>query len=131
MRLFNLTDQPLPRQKEALKLTLKKAGIVLKPGDFVDLPKNFSLGQVAGWVHSGWAAVDELPKWYQMEPVPEPKAKKEPEPEEEPEKAIEVDVGAMTATVKAGEDGELGTEDDEVTIKPKTKKAKTKKRGKR
>lgn len=119
MRLFNLTDQPLPRQKEALKLTLRKAGIVLKPGDFVDLPKNFSLGQVAGWIHSGWASVNDLPKWYQMEPVPEPKAKAVPE-----EKSVEVDVGVMTATVEAGEDGELGTDDDEVTIKPRTKKAK-------
>lgn len=121
MRLFNLTDQPLPRQKEALNLTLRKAGIVLKPGDFVDLPKNFSLGQVAGWIHSGWASVNDLPKWYQMEPVPEPKSKASPETEE---KSVEVDVGVMTATVEAGEDGELGTDDDEVTIRPKTKKAK-------
>ena len=46
------------------------------------------------------------------EPVEEPK---------EADKPLVVDVGIMTATVDPGDDGELGTDDDVVTIKPNVK----------
>ena len=39
---------------------------------------------------------------------------------------VEIDVGVMTATVEAGSDGELGTEDDTVTITPRKKTKKKK-----
>ena len=44
------------------------------------------------------------------------KVGKAPDPSE---KGIKVQVGVMEATVDPGDDGELGTDDDEVTIKPK------------
>lgn len=43
-------------------------------------------------------------------------------PETKTKKAVDVDVGAMQVTVKAGADGKLGTKDDKVEIKPKPKK---------
>jgi uncharacterized C2H2 Zn-finger protein len=46
------------------------------------------------------------------------KVGKAPDPAE---KGIKVQVGVMEATVKAGADGKLGTDDDEVTITPTTK----------
>lgn len=41
-----------------------------------------------------------------------------------PDKKIEVEVGVMKATVEPGQDGELGTKDDKVDIKPQSKKGK-------
>jgi hypothetical protein len=133
MRLFNLTDKALPRKSAAEPQTLRKAGIVIEPGGFVDTPKNFMLGTVGGWITSGKVAVDQPPAWYLEAKPPEPKAeepvvKEAPEPEPE-EKKVEVDVGAMTVTVEPGEDGELGTDDDEVDITPKKRSRKKAKKG--
>ena len=41
----------------------------------------------------------------------------------EKSKEVKVEVGVMEATVAAGEDGKLGTDDDKVEIKPKSKKS--------
>jgi|GEM_PF-5638334 len=51
------------------------------------------------------------------DPVDEPEMDVDDEPKGD-DKPITVDVGAMTAEIDPGEDGELGTEDDEVTISP-------------
>ena len=143
MLLFNLTDKTLPRQKTAHPQTLRKAGIVLEPGKSVDTPKNFMLGTIGGWITSGKVAVGQPPAWYladepgKEKPTefedPKPTEKKGEPPTARPpnEKKIKVDVGAMTATVSAGEDGELGTADDKVDIKPKKMGKKSKKGGKR
>lgn len=133
MRLFNLTDQQSPQQKEAVPQTLRKGVVVIKPGGFFDSPKNFPMGSISGWVNSGKVAVGKVPDWYIQARNRRARKPKEAPPAEElsaesEEKKVEVDVGAMTATVKAGPDGELGTADDEVEIKPKKSK---KKRGKR
>ncbi len=55
---------------------------------------------------------------------PEPEPEPEPEQETEPEKTVKVQVGIMEATVSAGPDGELGTDDDKVEITPMQKPAK-------
>lgn len=109
MRLYNLTDKPLPGHKKSINVTLRKAGIVLNPGGYVDLPASAHIGQVHGWVSSGWVAIDKLPYWYEA-----PK--------------VVIEVGAMIAEIKAGPDGIVGTEDDETTIRPKPR-SKHKKRG--
>jgi len=43
-------------------------------------------------------------------------------PPPEPEKKIEVDVGIVSVEISPGPDGELGTPDDVVEIKPKKRK---------
>jgi len=64
MRLFNLTDQVLPRKKVAEPQTLKKAGVIIEPGGYCDVPDKFHLGIISGWISSGKVAVNEKPEWY-------------------------------------------------------------------
>lgn len=69
----------------------------------------------------------ELPQ-ADPEPVPEPEPvvkpaggpvwKKVGEPKDDP---LKVQVGVMEATVDPGKDGQLGTDDDKTTVKPKPK----------
>ena len=132
MRLYNITDLPNPKQEKAEPQTLRKAGVIIEPGGFFDVPKGFRLGTISGWIHSGLVVVSECPHWYSeakkaahIEKARVPPRKPVPVPEPE-EKKVEVDVGAMTATVKAGPDGELGTDDDIKSIRPNRKKGKRK-----
>lgn len=60
------------------------------------------------------------PRLPYLETPPEVETKSEPPPE------IKIDVGIMEATLGAGVDGNFGTDDDTVEIKPKPKPVKTK-----
>lgn len=64
MRLYNLTDQVLPKQTEAYPITLKKAGIILEPGEFFDVPDGFDMGKINSWVTRGLVSVGKRPDWY-------------------------------------------------------------------
>lgn len=64
MRLFNLTDQPLPKKKVAEPQTLRKAGVILEPGGHFDVHPKFPLYEISGWISSGKVSVGERPEWY-------------------------------------------------------------------
>lgn len=81
MLLYNVTDKSLPRQNEPLNLTLNKGGMVFAPGRCVETKDTFSKGQIAGWIHAGWIAVNELPDWYKVKKEKQPPPRSEPKPE--------------------------------------------------
>jgi len=68
-------------------------------------------------IESEMASFDEK----ESESTPEPEPVEEMEPSVLEDKEISVDVGIMNVRVKPGEDGEFGTEDDEVEIAPVAK----------
>lgn len=64
MRIYNLTDLPLPKQSKTNPIILKKHGITIKPGEYMDVPDTFALGSISGWMSAGWASVNARPDWY-------------------------------------------------------------------
>lgn len=133
MIVHNLTDQSPPYRPKRRARDLKIAGVLIQPGKSGNIPDHrLNVSDISGWVTSMEVSVDGLPEWYQAgrrkkqdAAVPKPKLEVVPDAPKEPE--VKVEVGAMEATVKAEPDGELGTEDDQVSIKPK-KKSKGKKK---
>ena len=94
MRLFNLTDQPLPRKEVAEPQELRKAGVILEPGGHCDVSDKFQLSAISAWIGSGKVAVNQKPEWYVKAKEDERNAKlpvvprkpDEPTPTIEPEK---------------------------------------------
>lgn len=64
MRIYNLTDRPIPKQKGAGPTVLRKAGIIIQPGGYADVPDTFRLGAISGWVNRGLVSIGERPDWY-------------------------------------------------------------------
>jgi len=125
MIVHNLTDHSVPYRPTRKARALRVAGTDIEPGKNANIPDHrLQPSDIAGWITANEVSIDGLPEWYQearrkkMDRKPAVVPVPDPEPEKEG-KQVEVDVGSMTATVKPGLDGELGTEDDEVSIKPK------------
>lgn len=77
MKLFNLTDRLAPGNKHLYPQTLKRPGISIPPGGFIEVPEDFQLGQVAAWVHRNLVSVGNVPHWYATQAMKERRAKVE------------------------------------------------------
>lgn len=137
MIVFNLTDVPPPGKPKNGPQDLRVLGKVIKPGASEEFSDDASLSKVSGWIWGGKISVDTVPSWYKAAkksavkaPKVVPDAKPELVGDKAEEKAVRVEVGIMEATVTPGPDGEFGTEDDKVEVKPK-KKGGAKKKGKK
>jgi len=96
-----------------------ESGVVSMPDSGDDPPKEVQDKM------EGHAAFHKVHVAASVAATPEP-----PAPPEEGPKEIVAEVGAMEVKISAGPDGELGTSDDEISIKPKSRpktKSKTRK----
>lgn len=75
MKLFNLTDRLAPGQARLYPQTLKRMGVVIEPGGFVEVPDDFRIGLISGWVNSGLVSADRVPDWYANQRNEEKRAK--------------------------------------------------------
>lgn len=133
MIVFNLTDRA-PPYRPLSPLDLQIFGKVLKPGEHGEFPDDSPLGKISGWVYSGRIGVDKLPAWYKAATKAESQAVRIV-PDSKPNlvkpvgDSVTVDVGVMEVTIDTGPDKKLGTEDDTIEVRPKSRgKKKGKKR---
>lgn len=65
MRLYNLTDKARTDRTVGRKARdLLINGQLVKPGSSIEVPDDFSLATIAGWVSNEMLAVNDLPSWY-------------------------------------------------------------------
>ena len=133
MIVHNLTDVPSPGRPKRGPQTLRIFGKFIAPGENGEFPDDSPLGKISGWVYSGKVSVDMLPSWYRAARKAKSVGLKvvhdeSPKLVEPKGSSTTVDVGVMEVTVGTGPDEKLGTEDDEVEVKPKKGKKKGKKK---
>lgn len=63
MKLFNLTDRAVPG-RVLYPQVLASRGLKIEPGSWVEVPDNFNLGSISGWINGGMVSVGQRPKWY-------------------------------------------------------------------
>ena len=75
MKLFNITDRLAPGKTNLYPQTLSRMGIVIEPGGFVEVPDDFRIGLISGWVNGGLVSVGSVPSWYAHQRQEEKRAK--------------------------------------------------------
>jgi len=112
--------------------TVVQVPVYFEPAKLAQVPDDVDMsGPVAAGFIVEVKPVVEKPPVKPREAEKKKEAPKPREPKEEPrDEPLEVEVGAMKATVDPGEDGKLGTEDDKVKISPKKEKKSRKSRKK-
>jgi len=129
MIIYNLTDRTPPWEKKPRTPNkIKIRGVQILPGDQHEF-SDFPLAQVSGHINAHRVSVDGIPDWYQKAEASEKEERfkvhfAQVAEKAAAEKSVKASVGAMDVEVTAGDDGELGTDDDEVKITPKRKKSK-------
>lgn len=75
MKIFNLTDRLAPGSTELYPQTLRRLGIVIPPGESVEVPDDFRVGLISGWMSRGLISLHHRPEWYIRQMNEEKRAK--------------------------------------------------------
>jgi len=129
--IYNITDKTPPQEallgKARQPRSIRVGTMDLNPGAHMKIDDSVPLRSISGFVARGELSVNGVPAWYVSAKETDREAARVEVKEKaraRDEKSVSVDVGAMTATVEAGPDGELGTDDDVKSIKPKKRSPK-------
>jgi hypothetical protein len=112
MRVFNLSDKTPPHRQKRSARPLKIKGIVINPGEGVDIPDTIPTSEFSGLIMSNMISVGALPDWYLVAEEPKPA---------EPG-------GTMLISLQSSNDANYGGEEGDPTFESQTKRLSKKRR---